>query len=265
MTFDITRLSPQRILPAVLRRLREIPHALAWSFSKKGVENKKALLSFKDKHQGETLYLLANGPSINKTNLQALKGKRVMCMNRFYMKFDSLGFLPDYLVCFEETVLNHFSEDFSKLPIPTFVNWRMRTKIPNVHYIKESFNFFPFFQSDIIKPANGGGTVTFICLQLAYFMGFEKVVILGMDHSFKETGLASKTEVRAYEKDESHFDPNYFPKGMRWVLPDLMKSELGYSMARAFYEEHGREIIDATIGGKCTIFKKAALSEFNVE
>lgn len=254
--FDLKRLNPQRIFPAIKRRLREIPHNFAWSYSQKGRANQQALLSYKEKHAGETLYLLANGPSINKTDLNRLKGKRVMCMNRFYIKFKDLDFKPDFLVCIEETVLDRFSEDFSTIEIPVFVNWRTRSKISNVHFLKESFNITPFFQVDITKPANTGGTVTFMCLQLAYFMGFSKVVILGMDHSFKETGLAGKAEIRKQDKDESHFDPNYFPKGMKWVLPDLVKSEYSYYLANEFYKNHDCKIIDATIGGKCEIFEK---------
>lgn len=259
--FDIKRLSPVRVFPAIKRRLREIPHYLAWKYSSEGKQNKTFLESFKNKHQGETLYLLANGPSINKTDLNTLIGKNVMCMNRFYIKFKDLEFKPTYLVCVEETVLDQFSKDFSKLAVPTFVNWRSRNKIPGVHYLKESFNIVPFFQSDITKPANTGGTVTYMCLQLAYFMGFKKVVILGMDHSFKETGTAAKAEIRTQEKDESHFDPNYFPKGMKWVIPDLQKSEYSYHLADVYYKNQNRIIIDATIGGKCPIFTKGKIEE----
>lgn len=259
--FDLKRLSPVRLLPAIKRRLREIPHYYNWLYSKEGIENREFLEGCQNKHKGETLYLLANGPSINKTNLNTLKGRNVMCMNRFYIKFKDLDFNPTYLVCIEETVLDQFSDDFTKLEVPTFVNWRTRNKIPGVHYLKESFNVSPFFQPDVTKPANTGGTVTFMCLQLAYYMGFEKVIILGMDHSFKETGTAAKAEIRTQEKDESHFDPNYFPKGMKWVLPDLQKSEYSYHLADMYYKNANREIIDATIGGKCPIFTKGKIEE----
>ena len=76
--FDLKRLNPVRIFPAIKRRVREIPHYLAWKYSKEGIDNKTFLQSCKNKHQGETLYLLANGPSINKTDLNILKGKYVM-------------------------------------------------------------------------------------------------------------------------------------------------------------------------------------------
>jgi hypothetical protein len=261
MRFDYQRLNPQRIFPAIRRRIKEVSHTIAWKHSAKGIANRNAILSYRDKHKGETLYLLANGPSINKTDLSKLKGKRVMCMNRFYIKFPDLNFTPDYLVCIEETVLDQFAEDFDKLTIPAFVNWRSRNKINKTLYLKEAFNLNVFFQTDMTKGANAGGTVTYVCLQLAYYMGFTKVVILGMDHSFKEKGIGAKAEIRKYEKDESHFDPNYFPKGMKWILPDLVKSEYAYAIANEFYKKNGRQIVDATIGGKCEIFDKGIMED----
>jgi hypothetical protein len=50
--------------------------------------------------------------------------------------------------------------------------------------------------------------------------------------------------------------PNYFGKGVRWQLPDLDTSEVGYIMAREAFREAGREIVDATVGGKLTVFPK---------
>ncbi len=56
--------------------------------------------------------------------------------------------------------------------------------------------------------------------------------------------------------DPNHFHPGYFGKGFRWQLPDLDTSEVAYAMARQAYEKDGRRIVDATIGGKLTIFPK---------
>ena len=56
--------------------------------------------------------------------------------------------------------------------------------------------------------------------------------------------------------DPNHVDARYFGKGFRWQLPDLASSETGYRMARQAYESAGREILDATVGGKLQIFPK---------
>jgi len=56
--------------------------------------------------------------------------------------------------------------------------------------------------------------------------------------------------------DPNHFHPEYFGKGFRWQLPDLECAERAYCMAKEVYEENGREILDATFGGKLTVFPK---------
>jgi hypothetical protein len=89
-------------------------------------------------------------------------------------------------------------------------------------------------------------------------MGFQQVIIVGLDHNYAETGVPNEIAKRNLESDASHFHPDYFPKGTNWQLPDLKRSEIDYSLARQAFEEDGREILDATIDGKCTIFKKVS-------
>lgn len=260
---NIQRFHPNRLFPAIKRRLIEKKYLYLWNNTKLGKQNKTFISSIKDKYKDEKLFLIANGPSLKEMDLTLLKDKHVMCMNRFYIYFDKLGFTPEFLVCVEDLVLEQFASDFNDLDIKyKFVNWRKHKIIPNSNFLKESFAFNPFFQTDLIKPTHFGGTVTFACLQLAYYLGFKEIIIIGMDHNFKEKGVANKIEVRKYEKDESHFDSNYFPKGMRWKLPDLEKSEIGYQIAKDFFEKNDRKIIDCTINGKCTIFEKGTLSIF---
>jgi hypothetical protein len=39
-------------------------------------------------------------------------------------------------------------------------------------------------------------------------------------------------------------------------LPDLETSEIAYRLAKMQYEANGREIVDATVGGKLDVFNK---------
>jgi len=45
-------------------------------------------------------------------------------------------------------------------------------------------------------------------------------------------------------------------RSVRWDLPDLETSEIAYGLAKATYQAYRRRIIDATIGGKLTVFEK---------
>ena len=73
-------------------------------------------------------------------------------------------------------------------------------------------------------------------------------------------GKPSETETRAGEQDQSHFHPQYFPKGSKWQLPDLLRSEIDFSLARKAFEADGRKILDATIDGKCPVFERIEYS-----
>jgi hypothetical protein len=94
-----------------------------------------------------------------------------------------------------------------------------------------------------------------VALQLAYYLGFETVVLIGVDHNFSSKGTPN-TMVVSQGEDRDHFDAGYFGSGFRWQLPDLETSERAYAMARTAYEADGRRVLDATIGGKLTVFPK---------
>jgi hypothetical protein len=96
-------------------------------------------------------------------------------------------------------------------------------------------------------------------MQLAYHLGFQKVILIGVDHSFTTQGKPHQAVVSQGD-DPNHFSPNYFSKGFRWQLPDLETSEAAYRLAHQAFEADGREIVDATIGGKLTIFPKVDYS-----
>ena len=105
-----------------------------------------------------------------------------------------------------------------------------------------------------------GATVTYVAMQLAFYMGFAEVVLVGVDHSFVSKGPAHKL-VMATEPDKNHFDPNYFGAGVSWQLPDLEMSEYAYRLARDAFEARGRRIINSTVGGKLEVFTRVALED----
>jgi hypothetical protein len=103
-----------------------------------------------------------------------------------------------------------------------------------------------------------GGTVTFAAMQIAYHMGFRRVVLVGVDHSFDFVGAPNAMLV-ATGPDPNHFTPDYFGNGAVWNAPDLPLSEFSYSIARDAFAADGREIVDATEGGNLKVFTKMKL------
>jgi hypothetical protein len=215
------------------------------------------LQKFKDYHKGERCFIIGNGPSLKQTDLMRLRGEYTFGMNRFYLAFPELGFTTSYFLCINSLVIEQSAEDLQMLPIPKFFSWRARKWLKpdtNLHFLYTTYTG-PKFSQDASERLWEGGTVTYTALQLAFHMGFETVILIGVDHNYTTQGKANATVVSTGD-DPNHFDPHYFGKGFRWQLPDLESWDTSYRMARQVYETAGRRVLDATIGGKLTVFPK---------
>jgi hypothetical protein len=210
-------------------------------------------------HQGKRCFILGNGPSLQKTDLTRLRDEYTFGLNRIYMLFPQLGFSTTFLVTVNHLVVEQCVDEILAVPSLKFLPWSLRKIIkPPLHSNTVLFRTDRSrggFTTDARQPLWQGATVTFVAMQLAFHMGFEQVILVGVDHSFVTQGKPH-TEVVSQGDDPNHFSPDYFGKGFRWQLPDLETSEIAYRLARKTFESSGCEILDATIGGKLTIFPK---------
>ena len=241
-----------------IRRIPELPAAYLHPWRRESV---KRLAELKDIHKGKRAFIVGNGPSLKQTDLSKFKSEISFGMNRVYLAFPELGFSTSYLCITNDLVVEQFVEDINALTIPKFIAWHSHHHFnPNLPdsqlpiFIYTSYTG-PHFATDVRGRVWEGATVTNLALQLAFHMGIEQAILIGVDHNFASKGDANKTVVSQGD-DPNHFMPNYFGKGIKWQLPDLDTSEIGYALARDGYQKAGREVLDATIGGKLTIFPK---------
>ena len=217
----------------------------------------RRLESYRDKYAGKRCFIIGNGPSLKNTDMAKLKGEFTFGMNRIFLMFPELGFKTSFLVSVNDLVIEQSQKEFKEVNIPMFLSWRSRKWIEprdNLHYLYTTYTGKKFAKDATLIPY-ANLPATFPCLQLAYFMGFSQAILIGVDHSFTTKGKLNTTIVSAGD-DPNHFHPKYFGKGFKWQLPDLNTSEVGYLLAKENYSRDGREVIDATVGGKLTIFPK---------
>ena len=110
---------------------------------------------------------------------------------------------------------------------------RRYKKINNAYYLeliaKEFYPKLPQFSEDITNGIYEGYTVSYMCLQLAIYMGFKEIYLLGIDHNYKVT-LLPNGEIKEDNEVQNHFSDNYdLP-----VLPQLYKSSLAYVAAQKY-------------------------------
>ncbi|WP_071515516.1 FkbM family methyltransferase [Geitlerinema sp. PCC 9228] len=227
------------------------------------LNSQRKLKQFKDIHKGERCVIIGNGPSLNKMDLSFLKNETCFGTNRIYLGFEKWGFTPTYYVTVNKLVIEQSVEEILNIPCPKFISNKGIPYIPNqedIMFIKTLPYHGEPFSSNPLEGINEGSTVTYVAMQLAYYMGFDTVVLIGVDHNFVTKGQPHK-EVVSQGEDPNHFHPNYFGKGTKWHLPDLETSEKHYQIANEKFKAEGRTIIDATLDGHCQVFPKKHYKE----
>ena len=225
------------------------------------IKSNQHLNQFQDRYAGKRCFVIGNGPSLKETDLSYLKNEYTFGMNRIYLAFEEWGFQTSFLVSVNDLVVEQCQRDFQKLSIPKFFSWHSKdllypTGHPDINtFFLNTTYTGPKFNCSIQSRYWEGATVTYVCLQLAFCMGFSEVYLVGVDHSFTSKGIANQTVISSGD-DPNHFSPEYFGKGFRWQLPDLDTSEQSYQLAHDYYQAAGRRVYDATVGGKLEIFPK---------
>lgn len=251
----------QNAAHSVAARLTDLRAIRERTLTSAGRENSSYIKQFKDSHVGERCVIIGNGPSLKSTNLSLLTNEITFGLNRIYLMFDELGFDTTFHVVVNQLVVEQCADDFRQIKAPLFTTTPSRAFLAGateVGYLNKLTG--PRFSRDASHGIWEGATVTYVAMQLAYYMGFSEVVLIGVDHRFAVSGPAHQV-VESAGPDASHFDPNYFGKGFKWQLPDLETSELAYSLARTTFENDGRRIVDATVGGALTVYPKMSLEE----
>jgi hypothetical protein len=236
-------------------------HRMAAVFDSRLAKSQRRVERFHNLHKGERCFILGNGPSLNKTDLSLLKNEFTFGMNRIYLLFPEMGYETSYFVSINTLVLEQCAEDIQSLSMPRFITWRGRQWFDDkVYFLDTDYTPPAEFSVDITGRVFEGSTVTYVAIQIAYYMGFDEVILIGVDHNFSTQGQPNETVV-SQGGDPNHFSPEYFGEGFKWQLPDLEASEQAYKLAKKAYREDGRRIVDATIDGKLQIFPKAHFEE----
>lgn len=219
-------------------------------------------------------FVIGNGPSLKHTELELLKNEVTFATNGFFLKLPELNWMPTFYVVEDHLVAEDRAHEINMLRGPTklfpaniryvltpdddtiYFDHRPRKRAP------ENFDFS--FDADVHTYA--GGTVTFTCLQLASYLGFEEIYLIGVDADYAVptdavlSGDGRVKEIDMKSDDPNHFHPDYFGKGKRWHEPNVDVMLKAYEEAKARCDERGVKIKNATVGGKLEIFDRVAFS-----
>ena len=230
----------------------------------------------KNKYKNKRVFILATGPSLNKTNLNLIKneytiGVNGICKISKKINLDFFIYVSNFMHLENINLYNHVYAKHSFIPKKLMNDFNFKnTKYSflNVFYprnrgiLNHQNPFKPYkFSKDISKKIYAGGTVVYLALQLAYHFGFGEVILLGVDHNYNYKVSNKDKNLYKVDNDNSHFFKGYINKNQD-VHVDMHTMEKGYDMANKVFNSNGRKIYNATPNSKLNIFEKRTLESF---
>lgn len=236
---------------------------LLWDLKRAASDSRRVFASLENSHQGEKAVILCNGPSLLKTDFSLLAGVFTIGINKINLLFDQVNFRPSMIMAFDQLLnsqnLDFFKSDTSILKLLSYVSHKdLKIQRDDLIYIfhaaDNSFCYRP------IQCVVDRGHTVYIALQIAYFMGFEEVALVGADHNFPDDH--ARQVVLNSGDDRLHFHKDYHKSGTRTQNADRYLLDVNYRDARIAYESKGRRIVNATDGGLLNIFERMNLADF---
>lgn len=189
------------------------------------------------KKEGGRVFITASGPSLLETDPEILKNEWVFCVNETFNRFPWAQYAA---ACDREPALNLAWKE----PAIWFVTRRFPGKYDK--YKKTVFirtgppeHFF----GDLTKGIHVNGTTTLFALQIADWMGFKKIYLLGLD--LKEG------------KDRTHFYGNK-PDFERLTKKHFGLMTNGFTKAA---KKIGHKVVNCSMDSALSCFEKKPLME----
>jgi hypothetical protein len=238
-----------------------------WSATGRGRQNRRNVANLSGRYRGRRCIIMGNGPSLLKCDLNRFASEVTIVSNAHFLIWDTLLYRPTFLTVEDTLVAEDRAEELASISTVTkLFPFDLRHLLPDAEAHTLYVNFprryrgFPSFSHDLTKRAYWGGTVSFLNIQLATYLGCDPIVLVGFDHRYhvppeRVTGAV----IESVGPDVNHIHPDYFGPGYRWHDPNLARMEAAYRCARRELERIGVRIYNATDGGELEVFDRLSL------
>ena len=231
----------------------------------------KKLSKFKDKYKNERCFIIGNGPSLRMEDLEKLhaNGEYTFGSNRVYVAFDKTKWRPTFYVIQDGEMIREYHNEIEGVNIKNkfisdyaILKWNCPRIRSGYLFHLQCDQFYPFcpdFTDDITKGIPEGFTVTYACIQIAAYMGFDKIYLLGVDHNYSTVKDASGKIVEL-QQIRNYFIDSY-SDNRQLNAPQTHKSGVAYTKAEVYSKLHGFRIYNATRGGMLEAFERVDFDE----
>lgn len=237
--------------------------------------NVERIRQLKDSHIGERCFILGNGPSLKHWDLDMLKGEFTFASNRIYNAFEDTLWLPDVYMAVDPVMLE--TELIQACAVPCKIRvlcWNVLRSLKRESLDRKAYEIWrgpkkfkiceapcwadksAHIPDDVAYGFSNGQTVTFDAIQLAIYMGFSQIYLLGVDFNYTRV-LGEDGHFHSVQGVQDHFGEQNNPATFMVECPILH----AYTAARQYCDAHGIRIRNATRGGKLEVFERVQFED----
>ena len=239
-------------------------------------------LNLKNIHKGKRCFIVGNGPSLTIEDLEKLKGEYTFAANRIFKAFKDTDWRPTYYFCTDYLMYGIDHNDISELEVdykfvPIERALAAGVVYDNVIYYNRVVNCTEIvgdeikvsrvfsFTDDVVEQVYGGQTVLYDAIQMAVYMGFSDIYLIGVDNNYKKELKEDGNIVDTGLKD-NHFCKEYDEglEGKIAVVARLYLSDVIFDVAKRECEVRGCRIMNATRGGRLEMFDRVSLEQIGL-
>lgn len=249
--------------------------------------NGERLKKLENRHKGQRCFVIGNGPSLTIDDLNLISRDVTFAANRIYEAFSDTDWRPTYYSVTDSVFFDYFHDLTVKtcrenMPDTTKLFWLnlikdIKEPLPFCDEIYFDLNMMHRDVPEFSKRADlflyRGSTIIYVMIQLAVYMGFDEIYLLGVDNDFPTQTADDGREVlnpassRAHFYKESSAAADYLKNIMSWVdFRDTEKSGLHspdsvYRTAKWHCDQLNVSLYNATRGGKLEVLTRKNLDE----
>ena len=221
----------------------------------------KNILKYKDLYKGKRCFIVATGPSLRVSDLELLKKRNeiTFSMNLIFTLYDQTEWRPDFYVVEDPKFLKLYDW---KNEVDTDKLCKNTAFFPDMYrkaIVGRNVVFYPLsylghlmkqddeklkYCKDFLWGIYCAYTVTNVCIQLANYMGFSEVYLLGSDCNYKTTSKHSTKE-----RDENIYTDEYADQAHLNLIR-------GFDFIGKHVEKDGTKVFNATRGGQLEVFER---------
>lgn len=217
------------------------------------------LKGIKNKHEGKRCFIIATGPSLMVEDLEKLTGEFTFSMNSICLAFDKTNWRPTYygiqdigLYQRMKDLINGLDNEAKFFGDHLFEHYKFNVlkddyifPINFLHHSKpNNTDYHTKFSKNPSSVVYNGHTITYSLLQIAVYMGFKEIYLLGTDCNYG-------SDMNHHFINYDYIDPTYYR------AKDMMTAS--YKEAKKYADKHQIKIYNATRGGMLEVFERVDL------